>query len=157
MKYSKTGLTLTEGFESCVLIAYWDKLGKCWTIGYGHTRGVKDGDICTREQALAWLISDVAFAEANVNQELANLITQGILTQNEFDALVDFDFNLGDNALDKSTLLKLVKIQDFKAAAKEFEKWEYAGGHKVSGLLRRRIAEENLFDQDISAQGSNNV
>jgi lysozyme len=68
------------------------------------------------------------------------------LSQAEFDALVDFDFNLGDGSLDSSTLLKLVNSGNFAGAADEFEKWDRAGGREVAGLLRRRQAEEALFE-----------
>jgi GH24 family phage-related lysozyme (muramidase) len=67
------------------------------------------------------------------------------LTQGEFDALVDFTFNLGSGNLQSSTLLKLVNEGQFETAAKEFEKWDLAGGKVVAGLLRRRKAEEQEF------------
>lgn len=139
MKYSKQGLQLTEGFEGCRFVAYQDSVG-VWTIGYGHTRGVKQGDNCTQEQAIAWLIQDVAYAEDDVNTYV--LVD---LNQNEFDALVDFAFNLGNDALNKSTLLRLVNHHDNEHAALEFEKWSHAGGKLVAGLLRRRQAEKALF------------
>jgi lysozyme len=145
MKYSKEGLQLTERFEGCRRSAYWDNLGKVWTIGYGHTRGVKQGDYCSMDQANAWLMEDVAFAEKNVNEECTEAIESGFIDQHMFDALVDFDFNLGDGAFDKSTLLKLVQHHDKEHAALEFEKWKYAGGQVVAGLLRRRLAEKAEF------------
>lgn len=138
MKYSKTGLTLTESFEGVRLIAYQDSVG-VWTIGYGHTRGVCAGMTCTQEQAEAWLLEDIAHAEANVNRIAV------VLTQGEFDALVDFDFNLGDGALNGSTLLVLVKAGKFDEAAQQFPRWDMAGGHHVAGLLRRRLAEQAEF------------
>ena len=145
MKYSKSGLALTERFEGCRLVAYWDPLGKVWTIAYGHTRGVHAGMTCTQEQAVRWLLEDIAFAEQNVNTHVTIPITQG-----EFDALVDFAFNCGSANLDSSTLLKLVNAGDMEHAAKEFEKWDHAGGKEVAGLLRRRLAEEAEFTQSIS-------
>lgn len=142
MKYSLRGLKLTEAFEADggpKLVAYQDQVGR-WTIGYGHTAGVKPGDCCTTEQAEAMLHADIAWAEAFVNH-----IVTGILTQGEFDALVDFTFNLGSGNFQSSTLLKLVNAGDMEDAAKQFEQWDHAGGKVVAGLLRRRLAEEQVF------------
>lgn len=139
MKYSKTGLALTERFEGCRRSAYQDSVG-VWTIGYGHTRGVKQGDYCSMDQAMAWLIEDTAIAEQDVNTHVTIP-----LEQHEFDALVDFAFNLGCDALNKSTLLRLVNHSDKAAAAEEFEKWDHAGGKVVAGLLRRRLEEKQMF------------
>lgn len=145
MKYSVQGIALTEKFEGCRRSAYWDALGKVWTIAWGHTRGVKEGNYCSMEQALAWLLEDLALAEYDVNLHCAELIVAGELTQGEFDALVDFAFNLGCDALNKSTLLRLVQHHDMEHAALEFEKWDHAGGKVVAGLLRRRQEEKQMF------------
>jgi lysozyme len=142
MKYSLKGIQLTEAFEADggpKLSAYLDQVGRP-TIAYGHTAGVKLGDCCTREQAEAMLHADIAWAEAFVN----NIVTK-ILTQGEFDALVDFTFNLGSGNFQSSTLLKLVNEGDMEDAAKQFEQWDHAGGKVVAGLLRRRKAEEAEF------------
>lgn len=139
MKYSQKGEALTENFEGCRLIAYQDQVGR-WTIGYGHTLGVKQGDSCTPAQAEAMLAADMAWAETFVNHIVTHILTQG-----EFDALVDFTFNLGSGNFQSSTLLKLVDEGQFELAAKEFEKWDLAGGKVVAGLLRRRQAEEAEF------------
>lgn len=139
MQYSKSGLALTERFEGCRLVAYQDSVG-VWTIGYGHTRGVCAGMTCTEAQAQQWLEEDTANAVADVN---ANCHVQ--LTQDEFDALVDFAFNLGDGSLNGSTLMKLVNEKNFAAAADQFDEWDHAGGRVVAGLLRRREAEQVEF------------
>ena len=139
MQYSKTGLALTERFEGCRLAAYPDQIGVP-TIGYGHTAGVHLGDTCTQDQAVSWLMQDSQAAEADVNSYVTIQLTQG-----EFDALVDFTFNLGSGSLHKSTLLKLVDAGDFDAAANEFQKWDYAGGHVLAALFRRRLAEAAEF------------
>ncbi len=142
-QYSKRGLALTESFEGCRLTAYQDSVG-VWTIGYGHTRGIKRGDTCTQEQAEQWLSEDVEFCENAINQDLTIAITQ-----EEFDALVDFSFNLGIHALENSTLWKKLSAGDFKGAAAEFPKWDMAGGEKVEGLLRRRLDEEEMFTETV--------
>ena len=139
MTYSKSGLALTERFEGCRLEAYQDSTGR-WTIGYGHTFNVIKGDVCTQAQAEAWLIGDTAWAEKYVNRHVTTEVTQG-----EFDALVDFSFNLGVGTFEQSTLLRLVNERQFAAAALEFDKWAHAGGVVVAGLLRRRQAEAAEF------------
>lgn len=139
MQYSKTGLELTEKFEGCKLTAYQDSVGR-WTIGYGHTAGVKPDSTITQEQAEAFLSADIAWCEALVNK-----IVTVPLAQFEFDALVDFAFNLGPNALIHSTLLTLINKGDFTDAANEFDKWDHAGGKFVAGLLRRRQSETDEF------------
>ena len=141
MQYSKRGLQLTESFEGCRYVAYQDVRG-VWTIGYGHTKGVEPGDVCTHAQAEAWLDEDTATAEVAVNR-----LVKVPLTQNEFDALVDFAFNCGVGALQGSTLLRLLNAGDDAKAAEEFERWTHAGGEVVAGLLRRRGAERDLFKQ----------
>ena len=142
MSYSKTGLAMTERFEGCRLQAYQDQVG-IWTIGYGHTHGVTPGMTCTQQQAEDWLREDVALAEIDVNRH----VTLPSLTQGEFDSLVDFAFNLGCDALNKSTLLRLVNANQLSKAAEEFAKWDHAGGKEVAGLLKRRLAEKTEFLQ----------
>lgn len=142
MRYSKTGLQLTEGFESCRLVAYQDVRG-IWTIGWGHTGPeVVEGLVWTQEQADAQLEKDMAYAECRVNGLLAVPVTQG-----EFDALVDFALNVGCNAFAGSTMLKLLNEGNYAGAAEEFEKWDHAAGKVVAGLLRRREEEKNEFNQ----------
>lgn len=142
MEYSKSGLQLTESFEGLRLEAYQDSVGK-WTCGYGHTMGVTEGTTCTQAQAEEWLQNDINWAVFVVNNVVKVPISQGI-----FDSLVDFTFNLGAGNFKSSTLLKLVNAGDMEDAAKEFEKWDKAGGVVVAGLLRRRIAEEQEFQND---------
>jgi lysozyme len=138
--YSDAGFTLTKAFEGCQLSAYADQ-GGVWTIGYGHTGpGVYAGVTITQDQANALLQSDVAGAVACVN----GLVT-GPIVQGQFDALVDFTFNLGCASLAKSTLLRFVNSGDFANAANEFIRWDHVGGVVVPGLLRRRQAEVQLF------------
>jgi lysozyme len=139
MRYSKTGLQLTEGFEGCRLTAYQDSKG-IWTIGYGHTHGVRAGMTCTQWQAETWLREDVAWAEAIVNACVKVPLSQG-----EFDALVDFTFNCGAGNFRASTLLVLLNHKDHVRAAAEFEKWDKCKGVALPGLLRRRHAEAAEF------------
>jgi lysozyme len=147
--YGQNGLALTEQSEGCRLAAYQDQVG-VWTIGYGHTgTGVVSGLTITQDQAVALLTSDIAAACAYVNQAVTVA-----LQQDEFDALVDFVFNLGRGAFAGSTLLKDLNAGNFAAAADQFDLWDHAGGQVVAGLLRRRQAEEALFAQGESGGGN---
>ncbi|HTW50156.1 MAG TPA: lysozyme [Acidobacteriaceae bacterium] len=147
--YSGNGLSLTEQFEGCELTAYQDQVG-VWTIGYGHTGpDVVAGLTITQDQAQALLAQDVQSAAACVN----NSVTVQ-LSQDEFDALVDFVFNLGVGAFEGSTLLRDLNAANFTAAAAEFDLWDHAGGAVIAGLLRRRQAETALFESGVSAPQS---
>jgi lysozyme len=138
--YDNQGLGFTEGFEGCRLVAYQDVAG-IWTIGYGHTgTDVVEGVVITQAQAVSLLVSDVAAAAACVNHAV-----EVPITQDEFDALVDFTFNAGRGAFVTSTLLRKLNVGDLQAAAAQFSRWVNAGGKPVSGLVRRRAAEEELF------------
>ena len=143
MEYSKDGLHLTERFEGCRLVAYPDpgSGGDPWTIGYGHTGPeVVEGLEITQDQAEQYLVQDIKQAEANVNA-----VVHVELTQEEFDALVDFAFNCGCRNLDSSTLMKKLNAGDYEGASHEFIKWDMAAGHHMSGLLKRREAETAMF------------
>lgn len=137
--YGREGLDLTEHSEGLRLEAYQDSVG-VWTIGYGHTKGVKKGDVITQEQAEAFLKEDIQQAVADIER----LVKQP-LTQHQFDALVDFDFNLGSGNLASSTLLKKLNAGDYAGAALEFQRWNRAGGKVLSGLTTRRTEEADLF------------
>jgi len=145
-KYSSTGLALTEKFEGLRLTAYQDSVG-VWTIGYGHTGAdVKQGLTISEDQASVLLAADVAWAVTCVNKSVKSAINQ-----NQFDALVDFTFNLGCNSLGSSTLLKMVNVGDFAGAAGQFIRWNKAGGKVLRGLTVRRQAEADLFSTPVAA------
>jgi len=111
-----------------------------WTIGYGHTKNVHAGMTCTPQQAQAWLVLDTHEA-----QDAVNRLVNTDLTQGEFDALVDFVFNLGATAFARSTMLRLLNAGSIQEAAAPFALWDHAGGEVVAGLLRRRLAEKAEF------------
>lgn len=143
MQYSKNGLHLTEQFEGCKLTAYPDPAtgGDPWTIGYGHTgNDVYEGLTITQEKAEELLMQDIQKAVNAVNSKVTSNITQ-----NEFDALVDFTFNCGAGNFASSTLLKKINAGDIEGASHEFEKWDMANGKHMAGLLRRRHAEVEEF------------
>ena len=144
LTYSKNGLTLTESFEGCRLVSYQDGVG-VWTIGYGHTANVKPGQTITRLQAEAYLLGDLAFAEKSIK----HLVTVP-LSQDEFDALVDAFVNIGYGNFARSKMLTKLNTGDYKGAADLFEQYDKSGGVVVAGLLRRRVAEEELFEKGIA-------
>ncbi len=138
--YSEDGLAFTKRFEGLRLTAYPDATG-VWTIGYGHTGpGIHEGLTITEHQAEIFLECDIVRAATGVNR----LVTATI-RQNQFDALVDFAFNLGVAALSGSALLRYVNAGDFASAAAEFPKWAHVKGQTIPGLLLRRQAEAALF------------
>lgn len=139
MKTGQKGLELIKHFEGLRLKSYQCSAA-VWTIGYGHTAGVKPGDLITTEEADAFLRQDIAESERSVSRYVSVP-----LTQHQFDALVSFTFNLGSGNLRTSTLLKKLNTGDYPAAAEEFLRWVNAGGKKLSGLVRRREAERALF------------
>lgn len=139
MTTSQNGINLIKKSEGCRLTAYQDSVD-VWTIGYGHTKGVKEGDTITQAQADEFLIEDIKPCENDINTHV-----HVQLTQNMFNALVDFAFNLGTGSLNGSTLLKKVNAGLFQDAAIEFDKWIHAGSRVLAGLLARREAEKQLF------------
>lgn len=138
--------SLAEGFvsgwEGERLTAYPCSAG-VWTIGFGHTKGVKQGDTCTAEQARAWLLEDLADAQ----MRLARYINVPV-TQNEFIALVSLVFNVGVGNLSRSKLLRKLNSGDREGAAEEFLDFDLANGKRLAGLTRRRKAEHDLFLTD---------
>ena len=143
MKVDQAGLDFIAAQESFVGHVYYDIAGVP-TIGFGHVLKMGDPIVVTRDQALAILQHDVASAEAAVNADV-----KASLSQNQFNALVDFTFNCGTGALATSALLVFVNQGNFEAAAGEFIKWCHARVNgrfvEVEGLKRRRLAEAAMF------------
>lgn len=139
MKSSELLLNKIIDFEGCKLTAY-----KCpaevWTIGVGHTKGVKQGQKITEAQAISLLKGDLLPCEKYVN-DLGVCKTQG-----QFDALVDFCFNLGTGALGRSTLLKFIRQGKAEQYIRgEFAKWVKSGGKTLAGLVKRRAWEADRY------------
>jgi lysozyme len=146
MRFSAEGLELlkkSEGFRSHI---YQDVAG-IPTIGYGHQllHGETYPNGITEEQAQAILANDVQKAEQGVTQ-----LVKVPLTQGQFDALVDFVFNLGSGRLASSTLLKVLNAGNYAAAVRQLLKWDHSGAVEVAGLKIRREAEAQLWQQDSS-------
>lgn len=139
MKVSHETFEKIKMFEGCRLKAYKCSAG-VWTIGYGHTMGVKEGMTITQQQADDMLLEDLRFFE----EEVAKL---GQWTQNQFDALVDFSFNLGIGNLKKSTLLKKIRAgANAETIAAEFFRWVHAGGRAQPGLMIRRLWDAKKYN-----------
>lgn len=128
-----------SSFEGCRLSAYKCSAG-VWTIGYGHTEGVKEGDMCTLEQANAWLVDDIRETQLLLAHYVNVPVSAG-----EFIALVSLAFNVGVGSLMKSKLLRKLNGGDRDGAAEEFLDFDLANGKKVAGLTRRRKAEYKIF------------
>lgn len=136
------GIALIKQYEGLRLTTYKDAVG-IPTIGYGHVENpVPPGGTrtITAEAAEQFLRDDLQRFEHEVN----NMLTVEV-TQNQFDALVSFAFNLGPANLKSSTLLRKVNSGDVNGAADEFLKWNHAGGQVLAGLTARRNAEKTLF------------
>ena len=139
MKSSELLLNKIIDFEGCKLTAYKCPAG-VWTIGVGHTKGVKQGQTITEAQAMSLLKGDLLPCENYVN----NL---GVCkTQGQFDALVDFCFNLGTAALGRSTLLKYIRAKKPEQYIREeFAKWVNSKGMRLKGLVIRRAWEADRY------------
>jgi lysozyme len=147
MKLSINGLRLIKDFEGCRLHAYRDSAG-VWTIGYGHTPGVKQGDVIDKVEAEGLLLEDSLIAEDAVNR-----LVKVHLSQYQFDSLVSLVFNIGETAFARSTLLRKLNAGDYHGAAEEFSRWVHGGEdkHIVMGLVGRRRKEQSLFKLDLPA------
>lgn len=142
MRLSEAGLELikkSEGFRSKT---YRDVAGFS-TIGYGHRLLPHESfpDVISEAQALDLLASDVHRAEQAVER-----LVKVPLTQGQFDALVDFCFNLGAGRLASSTLLKALNGSRYSDAREQLLRWDLAGGHVSPGLKIRREAEFQLWE-----------
>jgi len=134
------GAALIKRFESCSLKAYRDQKNVL-TIGYGHTGpDVSDGLTCTLTQADTWFLEDTHTAIVALNRDLTVPVTQ-----NQFDAMASFLFNVGITAGGHSTLIDLVNRRLTSCAALEFTKWDHCCGVVDPGLTVRREAERDLF------------
>lgn len=133
------GKTLIQSFESLRLQAYPDQRG-IMTIGWGHTGGVVEYQTCTPAEADEWFVQDT--------QTACNAVMRTVdvpMTQNQFDALVSFTFNVGQGSEAHSTLVKLLNTSRIQEAADQFLVWNHVNGVPNAGLTRRRKAERALF------------
>ena len=139
MKISEDGLELIRNFEGCKTDAYQDSVG-VWTIGYGHTKGVEEGQTCSFEDAEIMLSQEIEEYEGYIND-----MVKVDLQQHEFDSLVAWVYNLGPTNLGESTMLKVLNGGQFDRVPDEMKRWNRAGGLVLAGLVRRRQAESLMF------------
>lgn len=139
MQISEEGLSLIKKFEGCELEAYLCPAG-VWTIGYGHTKDVKEGDKINKEEAEYLLQEEMIEYEGYVNDYV-----EVPLQQHQFCALVSFVYNLGGRSLKESTLLKVLNEGKYEEVPAQIRRWNKAGGEVLEGLVRRREAEAIMF------------
>ena len=140
MKISEEGKALIKKFEGCELEAYKCPAG-VWTIGYGHTKGVQQGDVWSQANADEMLDIELDEFEGYINE-----LVEVQLEQHQFDALVAWVYNLGAGNLISSTLLIKLNAGDYDDVPHEIQRWNKANGEVLEGLVRRRKAEALLFE-----------
>ena len=146
MKASKNCIDLIKKFEGFRSEAYQDSVG-VWTVGYGSTmwpdgKNVQPGQRMTIQEAEAVMTWELT----RKGKEILSGLPTTIINQNQYDALISFAYNLGVGALLKSTLFKKLKVNPNDPSIRtEFMRWVNAGGKRLTGLVRRREAEANLY------------
>ncbi len=127
--------------EAYALAAYQDAKG-VWTIGYGHTAGVKKGDRITQYQADMFLKDDLRIVEEAANK------CRRISKQGQFDAIADFIYNCGAGNFNSSTLKRYIEAGNATWEIQEqFLRWVNSGGKKLGGLVTRRIWEAARWNE----------
>ncbi len=147
-KTSKAGIDLIKSFEGLFLKPYLDPI-KIPTIGYGTIKYPNGAKVTMQDPAISEEKA-TEYLEHEVNEKAHNVerMTKVALNDNEFAALVSFAYNVGWQALEKSTLMRLLNAgADRTAVADQFLRWDKAGGKVLAGLTRRRQAERSLFLQ----------
>jgi|TARA_R100001530_G_scaffold130055_1_gene100735 lysozyme len=140
MKISQEGIALIKKFEGCELEAYKCPAG-VWTIGYGHTKDVKEGDVINKDEANYLLEEEMIEYEGYIND-----MVDVPLEQNQFDALTSWVYNLGSSNLMSSTMLTLLNESKYNEIPQQIKRWNKAGGKVLDGLVKRREAEALLFE-----------
>ena len=141
MKIAEPGIALIKSYEKLRLVAYLPTPDDVWTCGWGSTKGVTKDTVWTEEEAEEHFREDIAHVERCINRRI-----QGIqITQNQYDALCSWVYNVGCGAFDRSTLLVHLLDGHDDRAAQEFGRWNKQNGKVLAGLTRRREAEKELF------------
>lgn len=139
MTTGNQGKNLIKEAEGLRLDAYKCPAGVP-TIGWGHTKGVRMGQRITQGMAEDMLVEDIAPIERLLNGLKINF------RQEQFDALVSWVFNLGAGNFKSSTMYKLILADaDDEEITDQLVKWTYSGKQQLPGLMKRRVAEANLF------------
>lgn len=141
MHISDEGLELIKHFEGCELEAYKCPAG-VWTIGYGHTKDVEEGEKWSQDKADFMLFRELE----EEYEQYVNDYVHVPLNQQQFDALVSWTYNLGPANLKKSTLLRKLNNGEYQEVPNQIKRWNKANGEVLAGLVRRREAEALLFE-----------
>lgn len=144
MKTSQAGRNALSASEGTRLTAYRDG-GGVLTIGRGITDGVYVGMTITPEQEESMFAATLVKYEDAVNK----LVTEP-LTQNQFDALVSFTYNVGIKAFANSSLRRMLNSGDYLNAADQFPRWDMDNGQHIPGLQARRVRERAMFLRDVT-------
>jgi lysozyme len=142
MNISDEGLALIKQFEGFSATPYLCPAGY-FTIGYGHVITPAERSSLlrvTEVEAGLLLKKDVRIAASALRR-----MVSVPLAQNQFDTLVSFVFNLGSGAFQRSTLRRVINCEEHEAVPEQLLRWVWAGGRKLPGLLRRRIAEGYMY------------
>lgn len=139
---SAAGIAGIVQYEGTVPVVYRDVVG-INTVCTGHVTPLPVGTTVTPDTCAALLQADTKIAQDVIRSSIKTPISQ-----NQYDALTSFVFNVGAGAFRKSTLLRKLNAGDCKGAAAEFPRWDVAGGRHVPGLLKRRNDERALFEKD---------
>ena len=137
---SSLGALGIVGHEGMKRVAYVDPVGIV-TVCAGHTASAKLGQVKTESECAELLKQDTLQAERGVKR-----LVKIPLTQNQYDALVSFVFNVGETRFAKSTLLKKINANDCWGAGTEFSRWTYAGSQQLPGLVKRRADERRHWE-----------
>jgi len=140
-KMSQKGIDFIGEFEEFKNIAYQCPAG-VWTIGYGHTKGVKKGDKITEKQAKIYLREDIAEVEAAISENVTVL-----LTQQQYDTLGSLIFNIGADGFKESTLLKRLNDKKYDQVSEQIKRWNKAGKRVLNGLVNRRTDEIEMWKE----------
>lgn len=137
---NQAGIDLIKDFEGLHLTPYLCP-AKVWTIGYGHTRTVRNGMSITQEEADHLLSGDLQIVERFIQ-----LLVTVPLNDNQFAALVSFTFNVGKSNFEHSTLLRLLNRGWYDQVPAQLMRWNRSRGEVLGGLSRRRGAEAKLWN-----------
>ena len=130
---------MIKHFERCKLTAYQDQ-NSIQTIGWRHTAGVKKGDKWTQDKVDNTLLNDIDEFKGYVNHYV-----NVPLTQNQFDSLISWTYNIGTRGLKKSVMLTKLNEKKYDEVPSQMKRWNKAGGKVSRGLVRRRNAEAAMF------------
>lgn len=136
-------IKLIKDFEGFSAEAYKCPAG-VWTIGYGWTHGVKEGDVITKDEASKLVEQEVMKIAKQVENALGNEIFSQ-LNEKQISALIDFVYNLGIGTFKQSSLYRLIMQGKFDEAGQIFDLYVKGGGKVLPGLVRRREAEKELW------------